>query len=82
MTSTNFRAMIHKTKVAFKSTRIMKNMVSNLQSIKQPLGSSRELKNVTLTGQTPLWSLRMCSRAITKQPEIRCFMRTSQSLSM
>ncbi len=57
-------------------------MVSNLPSIKQSPSSTRELKNVTLTGQTPLWSSRMCSRAITKQPGNRCFMSTSQSLSI
>jgi hypothetical protein len=57
-------------------------MVSNLTSIKRSPSSTRELKNVTLTGQTPLWSSRMCSRAITKQPGNRCFMSTSQSLSM
>jgi hypothetical protein len=47
-----------------------------------PLSSTRELKNVTLTGQTPLWSSRMCSRAIKKQPGNKCFMSTSQSLLM
>jgi hypothetical protein len=29
-----------------------------------------------------LWSSRMCSRAITKQPGNKCFMSTSQSLPM
>ncbi len=43
---------------------------------------NKRAKNVTLTGQTPLWSLKMCSRATTKQPGNRCFMRTFQSLLM
>jgi hypothetical protein len=80
--STNFRAMIRKTKVMLKSTRIMETMVSNSLLTKRSLSSTRELKNVTLTGQTPLWSSRMCSRAITKQLGNRCFMSTSQSLLM
>jgi hypothetical protein len=39
-------------------------------------------ENVTLTGQTSLWSLKMCSRATTKQPGNKCFMSTFQSLLM
>ncbi len=39
-------------------------------------------ENVTLTGQTPLWSLKMWSRATTKQPGNKCFMSTFQSLLM
>ncbi len=57
-------------------------MVSNLPSMKRSLSLTRVLKNVSLTGQTPLWSSRICSRAITKQPGNRCFMSTSQSLLM
>ncbi len=37
---------------------------------------------MTWTSQTPSWSLRMCSRAITEQPGNRCFTDTFQSLSM
>ncbi len=80
--STNFRATIWETKVASKSTRIMESMVSNLPLTKRSPSSTRELKNETLTGQTPLWSSRMCYRAITKQPGNRCFTSTSQSLLM
>ncbi len=69
-------------KVALKSIRIMENMVSSLPLTKRSPSSTRELKNVTLTGQTPLWSSRMCSRAITKQPGSKYFMSTSQSLLM
>jgi hypothetical protein len=52
---TNFRATIRKTKVALKSTRILEKMVSKSPSTKQSPSSTRELKNVTLTSQTPLW---------------------------
>jgi hypothetical protein len=79
---TNFRATIHKTKVPLKSIRIMESMVSNLPSIKRSLSLTRELKYVTLTSWTPLWSLRMCFMAIIKQPGNRCFTSTFQSLSM
>ncbi len=39
-------------------------------------------KNATLTGQTFLGSLRMCSRATTKRPGNRCFTSTFRSPSM
>jgi hypothetical protein len=39
-------------------------------------------KNVTLTGQTPSWSLKMCSRVTIKWHGNRCFTSTSQSLLM
>jgi hypothetical protein len=66
-------------KVALKSIRIMENMVLNLPSIKQSLSLTRELKNVTSTGWTLLWSLRMCSRAIITQPGNRCFTSTPRA---
>ncbi len=60
----------------------MVNMVSNLPLIKPSLSSTREQKNATLTGQTLLGSLRMCSRATTKQPGNRCFTSTFRSSLM
>jgi hypothetical protein len=59
-----------------KYTRITESMLSNLPSTRWSLSSIRERKNVILTGQTPLWSLKTCSRATTKQPGNRCFMST------
>jgi hypothetical protein len=50
---TNFRATIRETKVALKFTMIMENTVSNLPSTKRSPSLTWELKNVTLTGQTP-----------------------------
>ncbi len=53
-------------------------MVLSLPLTKGSRSLIKRLKNVTSTGQTPLWSLKMCSRAITEQPGNRCFRSTFQ----
>ncbi len=49
------------------------NMVLSLPSTKQSPSLTKGLKHMTSTGQTPLWSLRLCSRSITEWPGKRCF---------
>ncbi len=55
------------------------SMASSSPSIRPSLSLTREQKNATLTGPTPLQSLRMCSRATIEQPGNRCFMSTFRS---
>jgi hypothetical protein len=69
-------------KVALKSIRLMVNMVLSLPSVRQSLSLIKGLKYVTSHGQTPLWSLKMYSRAIIEWPGKRSFMSTLQSPSM